>query len=73
MTYTVTWTFGTPARWARGSIACLTLADAARNAKHCADFQYTSPLMALEIRSGDFAPRLSNGAWTAAPDTGWED
>lgn len=71
-TCTVTFTFGTPDRWAKGSVACASLADAAREATKCIAHEHHSPLLAVEILSGDHAPRLSNGAWVAAPAGGWE-
>lgn len=72
-TCTVTFTFGTPDRYASCSIACASLADAAREAAKCSERDHCSPLLSVAIESGDHAPRLSNGAWVAAPATGWED
>lgn len=71
-TCTVTFTFGTPDRWASSSIACASLADAAREATKCAERHHCAPLLSVMIESGDHAPRLSNGAWMASPANGWE-
>lgn len=73
MTCTLTVTFGTLDQWARGSVACASFADAAREAAKCVASDHYSPLLAVEIMSGDHASRLSNGAWVAAPADGWED
>jgi len=57
-TCTLIFTFGTPGEWASGRVACASLADAAREATKCLEHDHTSPLLAVEIVSGDHAPRM---------------
>lgn len=74
--YTLSVRVGAAEKWAESSTACATLQDAIRNAARLADEMtrgdYESPLLSIRIEAGDYAPRIHNGKWIAAPATGWE-
>lgn len=68
-THTVTFTFGTPDKWASASMACPSLGEAADAAQSFVD--HGGRLLSVDIRDGDHAPRLYYGAWVPAPEGGW--